>query len=273
MSWKTIVACLLCLLIGFFVRGAFVADHDRVEGDPTSEKRKASRRGHGSSESSEDQRSVRRRPSGGGVEAAELEVASGLPRPDEGGALVTVPSSLLEKLAAKNKNQSLQNELFSPGGELEAILQISDREKANLQQAWVKTRNRLRQLEVGKSKSETLPDGSVKITLPDVSTDVVGIGDEFFGILADQLGDNRAEAFASIRQLNSAFKRPEGETTYTVKVEAIGDGRWRYQMSQKGPSGNKMWIGENIPSSIRHLTDAANIRSHLNPPDEEDYEE
>ena len=86
------------------------------------------------------------------------------------------------------------------------------------------------------------------------------------------LGENRGLAFSAIKQLDSAFSVAEGDTTYLVKMESIGDGFWRYHMKQQAASGNRAWLGQQIPTHLRHLTEVADIDSKLETPAEVDGE-
>lgn len=268
MLWKYLATGAACLIAGFAARG--LLDQDTVRGDarePGAKNVRSSSRAPapGAAGSAASRPSSRE-----SVGDAGLGAVWGTAAPEENGRLVVVPAGLLEKLAARHQTMDPNQELFTQDGELESLLQISGREKAALQQAWRDTRRKLRDLEVAKIVHERLPDGSVKIVVPDLSAEVSAIGGGFRTSLAAQLGENRARAFAAARQLDGAFSRPGGETTYEVKVEAAGNGRWRYKMRQQGPGGSKVWVGDNAPRAIRHLTDAANIRSNLNPPEEDD---
>lgn len=262
MSLKVVLAGLTGMVVGFFIGDALSSSDERGMVGEVAGQGASSRGGR-----------IERNIRSGGIQAhggergenesVDLGTLSGLSVPVENGNLVIVPTELLEKLSLGNKNQSLDGDLFSQEGELEAILQITDGEKKNLQRAWMRTREFRRDLETRNSVSERLPDGSVKITLPGLAQEVADIGNSFYEQLVVELGDNRASAFASLRQLDSAFQLPEEETIYTVEVESTGDGAWRYKMNEKGPAGNKVWVGNSIPESIRHLTEAADIPMKL----------
>jgi len=265
---KVILAAMVGMLIGFFIGQASSSYQEREEIERLAEKEEISRAGHFERNSKDGGRRTARREDESN-KIMSLEDLSGLSTFDENQSLVVVSTSLLEKLAARKGNQTLKEDLFSQDGELEEILQITDQEKEKLQGAWKEARQIRRKLEVSRSEAERLSDGSVKITVPGLAQEVADIGNSFYEQLVLELGDNRASAFASLRQLDSAFQLLNEESKYTVKVESTGDGGWRYKMSVQGPSGSKSWVGESIPESIRHLAEAADIPVKLEVAEEE----
>ncbi|MGB0774367.1 MAG: hypothetical protein ACPG32_06140 [Akkermansiaceae bacterium] len=271
MIWKYIAVGVSCLLVGFFTRGILDQnDADPADSTPHEPSQSATSERRGSRSSSRSRSADRQKVDV--PRSEDLAAVSGLPRPSDAD-LIVVPVDLLEKLASSGKQIDVHDDLFSSSGELIEALQISDREKAGLQHAWRQARAKLREIEAANAKSVTLKDGSVQITVPNLKTQISKIGDEFNQVLSNHLGPNRAAAFSGARGLNQAFSSLAGEAIYTVKVEATGDGRWRYKMHQQGPRSNKAWIGDNVPEVIRHLTDAANIRANLNPKDDEEEDE
>jgi hypothetical protein len=186
--------------------------------------------------------------------------------------LVTVPTSLISELSLAIGTRSAGQALFSRDGKIEKILKITDQEKAVVQKAWKQSRHEINELEAGVSKSESLEDGSVKITVPDLANGMGALGEDFQATVKNTLGENRGEVFLAMKQVDRIFTPPAGERTYSVAVEAIGDGRWRYHMTLVGPSGRRVWVSEKVPDEIRHLTDAARIVPTMNPPSREDEE-
>ncbi len=199
------------------------------------------------------------------ADAAVLDLDSGLADPDRDGRLVVVPASLLGTLSQAAGKRSMDQDLFSQDGALEAYLQITDREKKYVQQAWRSVQKEMRQYESNAAQAEDLDDGSVKITVPDMSLAMKGFGDEFSDTVKNALGENRADAFLQMKQVGRLLTAVEGEQVYKVKVESVGDGRWRYHMAYESPGGRRVWVGERVPDAIRHLTDAANIDPDMNP--------
>lgn len=202
-----------------------------------------------------------------------LDRDSGLNDPERDGKLVVVPAALIGKLSQAAGARSLGQDLFTQDGEVEQYLQISDREKKELQSAWRATQKEMRMYESNAAQTEDMEDGSVKITVPDMSSAMKGFGDGFHASVVEALGENRADAFVEMKQLNRILAPVQGDQAYTVKVEAAGDGRWRYHMSSQGPEGRRVWIGDSIPQEIRHLTDVAKIKPSMNPEPEDDDEE
>ncbi len=184
---------------------------------------------------------------------------SGLPYPDQDGPLVVVPASLIGALSQAFSLRSVEQDLFTQSGKIEQILQISDKEKSHLQRAWGSLRDQIRLQEAHAVKSESLQDGSVRITLPDLQEDTLSLGEAFIEEVNHVLGENRGLAFLSIKQVEKIFSMSRGERVYTIKVESVGDGHCRYHMAYQSQQGRKVWVGDHIPKEIRHITDAAKI--------------
>ena len=205
---------------------------------------------------------------------APLLEVSGLSVPEDHGPLVVVPVAFLEGVSGSNAGVTLQKGLFGQDRSLEDLLQISEGEKVNLQRAWRKARRKIENSESSRLNFEDVEEGSVRITVPDMAEQFRLIGDEFQTLTGEVLGVNRARAFLASKRIGAVFNPEAGERVYTVNVEAVGDGRWRYRMSSSEPGGaNKVWVGESIPQAYRHLTDKAQINPNLNPPEEEGSEE
>ncbi len=182
--------------------------------------------------------------------------------------LLSVPAALIRELSLAGGTRSAGQDLFSRDGEMEKLLQITDQEKAVVQKAWAQSLQKIQELEARSSKSEDLEDGSVQITVPDLSRDRGELAKGFRSSVNDTLGDNRGDVFLAMKQVDQIFTPKSGQRVYTVSVEAIGDGRWRYHMaSVDGEGKRRVWVGEKVPNEIRHLTDAAKIVPSINPPE------
>jgi len=266
---KTICACVVCLVVGVMI-GRVLAPQAMVELKNKTENESSVRKGtrYASSQGQAGDRSVQRNRSDTG--ALELAGDSGLKDPNRDGKLVVVPASLIGHLSQAAAKRTLAQNLFSQNGEMEKYLQISDREKSRVQQAWRATQKEMRQYENNAAETEDLTDESVKITVPDMSLAMKGFGDDFQETVQETLGENRADAFIQMKQIDQILTPTEGDKVYTVKVEAIGDGRWRYHMSFESVDGRRVWVGESVPEEIRHITDAAKINPELNPAEEEE---
>lgn len=183
--------------------------------------------------------------------------------------LLSVPAALIRELSLAGGTRSAGQDLFSRDGEMEKLLQITDQEKAAVQKAWAQSLQKIKELEAGSSKSEDQEDGSVQITVPDLSRDRGELAKGFRSSVNDTLGDNRGEVFLAMKQVDQIFTPKSGQRVYTVSVEAIGDGRWRYHMaSVDGEGKRRVWVGEQVPNEIRHLTNAAKIVPSINPPED-----
>lgn len=272
MQIKTLAACTLCI-VGGFVVGRMMpsaeSELDSSAGEGGANSARSTKQGAVSGRA--EARSGRRTRSD--ADAAVLDSDSGLIDPTRDGKLVVVPASLIGKLSQSAGTRSLGQSLFTQSGEIEQYLQITDREKKEVQQAWKAVQKEMRQYESNAAQTEDLEDGSVKITVPDMSLAMRGFGKEFNESVQSSLGENRAEAFLQMKQADRILTPVEGDQVYTVKVEAVGDGRWRYHMAVESPSGRRVWVGENVPEELRHLTDAAKINPEMNPDSGEDSDE
>jgi len=197
---------------------------------------------------------------GGNVNRSSAPIA-----PESGEEMVLVPSTLIGELSRAAGIRTMNQRLFSSDTRIEEALGITEREKAEVQTAWEKKRQKIRDLEASSMKSEEIDEWSVRITVPDLSQSMGSLENEFRTAVHRALGENRSEAFLAAKQVDGTFSPPAEDRSYTVTTESIGDGRWRYRMTLEGPDGTRVWVGENIPDEIRHLTDAAGIQPALEP--------
>ncbi|MCP5537012.1 MAG: hypothetical protein H7A51_12395 [Akkermansiaceae bacterium] len=266
MLWKYYVIALVSIVLGYVLRGWTGDELFHSQWDDSAAVTRSSQR---PKEAAERNRPAVRHGNGdpsGFSGGDDLAHQSGLEHPGAAGRLVVVPAALLENLSAEKMTVSWSQDLFSGHGGALASLQITDREKGMVQREWRATQQAVRKLQASHVRSERKPDGSVSMVVPDLSADLSRIGSRFYEKLESHLGENRAGALAAVNQLNGLFNQPGGETVYTVRMESVGNGQWRYHMSQRGPEGNRTWVGDSVPLPIRHLTDAANIQANLNPP-------
>lgn len=270
---KPILSCVLCLIAGLLIgrllpNGATksdAADHAATLDQKNSQKIRSDQ------SDGESLRSLRR-STGGSTEHTPSDDTS-LNDSAEHGKLVTIPSHMIEMLASKVGTRSLDQELFSNDGHDEAALQITDREKSQIQQAWRMAGAKVKKLEAGAASYKDLPDGSVQIIVPDLSDSMETLGGSFKAATKDVLGENRAEAFLAMKQVRHIFDMQQGSLTCTVKMESVGDGQWRYTIRHgRGEKSTTQWVTRTIPSALRHLTDKAGIQSKLQPPPEESEE-
>ena len=261
---KTILIGVVCLLVGLVI-GRFLPSENRSIGEDSGVDEMTHRTREVSRVSPRERIGSAHRDEGEGVDA-------GLTAQSQDLNLVTVPASLISELSLAAGTRSAGQALFSRDGKMEKVLKITDQEKAVVQKAWRRSRHDINELEARAAMSESLEDGSVKITVPDLAKGMGALGEGFQATVENTLGGNRSDVFLAMKQVDRIFAPPAGERTYSVAVEAIGDGRWRYHMTLEGPSGRRVWVSEKVPNEIRHLTDAAKIVPSMNPPEDEEDE-
>lgn len=183
--------------------------------------------------------------------------------PDQ--ATVEIPTGLLMELSAAAGTRASGANLFGGDGRVEELLGITDREKADIQTAWKGALVKIRAIEAASVKTEVKDDGSVRISLPDLSQSLAPAGEKFRSTVRAALGENRSETFLTVKQVDSVFTPMAGERIYTVAPEETGNGGWRFHMILEDPGGRRVWVSDTIPDEIRHLTDAARIIPSLAP--------
>ena len=162
------------------------------------------------------------------------------------------------KAGARSAGQAL----FERDGVIEEALQITNEEKAVVQTAWQNTQKGIRELEARASVSKELEDYSVQITVPDLTQGMTHLGSDFSSTVQQTLGLNRGNAFLAAKQIDQVVAQSGQERTYTVQAELVGQ-KWRFKMTQDGPGGRRVWVGESVPEEIRHLTDEAQISPRI----------
>lgn len=262
MSPKTIAICLACLAAGL-VAGRLLPREVRIEHPQAADFAKGGR-----TSGARTLEPTRAWSSRAGAESADTgtsgEHRPSDPLPDAGFGdsperLVVVPAALLAELSLSGSHRTLDQALFSEDGRIEELLRITDREKAGVQTAWRESRQKVRDLETASALREPLEDGSLRITLPDLSAARKRVGDQFGSSLKGILGENRGETFLAAKQIGQVFESAEGEHTYLVSPEEIGDGRWRFRMTLEDAGGQRVWVGETIPNELRHLVGDARL--------------
>jgi hypothetical protein len=196
------------------------------------------------------------------------------PRPhrtDE--SMISVPISLLKSLSHAKSNHTMGQAILDDNDPVEAALGLSSVEKDRIRNDWQRACEDVRNIEIKELTTKDLEDGSVVMSLPDLSKQRKEIAEKFMTSLTQTLGPERGEAFYATKQVDSRFAADAGERAITIKVESAGKGQWSYRMSLEDTSGSRVWVGESIPLEIRHLADAAGIQSTIvnvvePPPDE-----
>jgi hypothetical protein len=183
-------------------------------------------------------------------------------RTDE--SMITVPISLLKSLSDSKSNHTMGQSILDDNDLVEAALGLTSVEKDRIKSDWQRACDDVRAIEINSLSSKDLEDGSVVMSLPDLSKPRKEIAEKFLNSVTQTLGSERAEAFYATKQIDNRFSADAGERSITVKVESAGDGQWSYQMSLQDASGSRVWLGESIPLEIRHLADAAGIRPAIN---------
>jgi hypothetical protein len=203
-------------------------------------------------------------------EALKAEPApSDLVAADESPKMLMVSSSLIGELSRKAGARTFGQELFEPDGVIEEALQVTNEEKAVIQTAWQDTRKGIRELEARASVSKELEDYSVQITVPDLSQAMQRVKSDFSASVQRVLGESRGDVFLAAKQVDQMIANSDGARTYTVAAEPVGEDGWRFRMTQEGPDGRRVWVGDSVPEEIRHLTDVARISPRIDAlPDE-----
>lgn len=265
---KTTVIGISCLLIGFLA-GLFVPV-DRFSDEIIVEKKDVespvaepgfARADQGASTQSGDE-----------SESDQEMLEKNNTDPDSGriGDTVVVPTALIAQLSKSGSSRNLEQSLIDPDGAIEQALQVTDREQARVQSSWQSTRQRIQELEVSASTVEEMEDLSVRITLPEMGSQMDSISDQFNQSVKEVLGKNRGGVFLAAKQIGQVLKKSAAERTYTIVAESPSEGEWRFNMTLESPAGRRVWVGDSIPDEIRHLTDVAGIFPSISElPDEE----
>lgn len=243
---RIIAACLVCLVAGLVV-GRLIPVEPRGMRDSSISEREGLSRSTADAPARSD----------ANEHSARLSQNSGFVTSEE--SLVLVPPALLAELSLAGGIRSIDHPLISRDGKIEGLLGITEREKAALQTRWRESRETVRKVEAGAAIAEDLEDGSVRLTLPDLTAQREATARRFFSSVTGILGDNRGEVFLAVKQAQRAFASQGENWSCIVAPESIGDGRWRFHMTMEGAGGRRVWVGETIPNEIRHLTDAVGV--------------
>jgi len=172
---------------------------------------------------------------------------------------IEVPASLLEAMSRSRSKRGINQDILDNIDPAEKMLGLTEAEKAKIESAWQSVCDDLRSLEKASLKATDQEDGAVRLSLPDLSNRRGELAESFKSTLTGTLGQDRGEAFHAIKQVEDMLASGAGERSITVKTESVGEARFGYRMTLEDASGQRVWVGENIPDEIRHLTDAAGI--------------
>ena len=180
--------------------------------------------------------------------------------PDDAGEVqaVTVPVEMLEMLAGIRIQQPT-DELFSSSDPLAEALSISDGEKAQLQRGYKKMLGQIKRSEASATEVLRNADGSVLLSVPAVRQERQKGRMEFSGMAQQILGDERASVLLAAKGGGSMFGADGDLKDYLVEKESAGDGTFRYRIAEIEGDQRKVYVGNAIPSHLRHLTDVADI--------------
>ncbi len=159
--------------------------------------------------------------------------------------------------------RSCRDDLFRADDETIGWLKINEREQQGLEKAWAAHRVEVEMLEVSRSSSKELDDGSVDILVPDLSDELRLVGNRFADEVRNLIGPERGDVLLQMKQIDRAFASDAGDRHYQVRVEPTGDGKWRFHMIYRDNENHRVWVGDSVPNEIRHITDAARIANHV----------
>jgi hypothetical protein len=174
-------------------------------------------------------------------------------------SMILVPISLLKSLSIAKSNYTIGQPILDDNDPIEAALGLSSEEKERIHNNWENACEHVREIEVKSMTTKDLDDGSMLLSLPNLSKQRREIADQFMNSVTQTLGAERGGAFNATKQVDSRFASESGERSIAVKIEPAGEGQWSYKMSLEDASGSRVWVGGSIPQEIRHLADAAGI--------------
>lgn len=178
-------------------------------------------------------------------------------------SMISVPISLLKSLSIAKSNYTIGQPILDADDPVEAALGLTSVEKKHIEIEWQRANEQVRESEVKSMQSNDLDDGSVVLSMPDLSRERRQIAKQFMNSVNQTLGAERGEAFNATKQVDSRFSADAGERSITVKIESVGEGQFSYHMSLQDAAGSRVWVGDSIPLEIRHLADAAGISSSI----------
>jgi hypothetical protein len=250
MNWKSIFLGVICFAVGGMT-GVYLSSGST---DSNSQELAQGQDGGSSSTKSKPRFGL----SWGGSSKSE-RTAPKAGRVGADSSMISVPISLLESMSLGKSTRSMGQSILDGNDPVEAALGLTSVEKERIQNDWDRARENVRDIEVKALTTKDLEDGSVLLSLPDLSKQRRDIATQFGNSLTQTLGSERSEAFFAIKQVNNMFAVDAGERSVAVKIEAVGEDQWSYKMSLDDSSGSRVWVGESIPNEIRHLADAAGI--------------
>lgn len=176
---------------------------------------------------------------------------------------VVVSTSFIQALSQGQGKRNWGQAILDPEGTLEKALELSDEERLQISNQWGQLKQKVRALEAGSTTVEELEDASVRIVVPDLSDQLIPLGSEFGQSVQQVLGQNRGDVFLAAKQIDQLLQNTGGERTYTIQAEPVGEEDWRFKMTVDSEDGQRVWVGNSIPSEIRHLTDTARIAPNI----------
>jgi hypothetical protein len=253
---KTTILCGFCLLIGFLIGLLVPKNADKEQPDVAKLSSELPMDPSGSAQTTE---ATPVQLIGGD---ADTNLPPEIQRPVvsySNSATVVVTTDLIARLSQSGSSRNLGQALIDPDGAIEQALQISEQEQAQIQTSWESTKQGLKEQEVRASLIQEMEDMSVRITIPEMASQLDVISKQFNQSVQRTLGQNRGDVFLAAKQVDQALAKSSAERTYTIVAESPKEGEWRFNMTLESPAGRRVWVGESIPDEIRHLTDAAKI--------------
>lgn len=191
--------------------------------------------------------------------SASNQAGSSVGESDRLEGAVEVPLAVLGNLSQARGARRIDQPILDENDPVEAALNLTAREKELIQDRWDSVRSRLVEQESRALSATDLEDGSVRLTLPDLTNERRRLASEYGAFLEHTLGSQRGPAFGAIKQIDPMLASNTSERSIVVQVESVGDGLWGYRMTLEDESGTRVWVGDRIPDEIRHLADAAEI--------------
>lgn len=166
---------------------------------------------------------------------------------------VVVPRNLLMQLGAAAGHRGMEEELFSENDPIQIGMDINPAQKAALESAWENAKQRLWDFQKNSRRMEAIDDWTVRITVPDMSSNIDSISKGLEHDASRILGKDRAEAFLAAKQVDKTLSQAGGERVYMVTSQETGDGDWTLSTQMRGPNGAHIWFGESTPEHLNHL--------------------
>ncbi len=184
-------------------------------------------------------------------------------------AVATLPISALELLSSAAVNVPGDN-LFNGEDAVIDALAIDDMEKAGLQSAYRKVGDQLKSEEASATQVVRDTNGTVTLSVPSMMQERNRAREKFSVDVLSLLGEDRGKVFLAAKQHSSMFGKEGAPKDYLVEMEAVGDGNYRYRVSEMEGDTRRVFVGNSIPTRLRHLTGVAKIVPVLETFDDEE---